>query len=235
MVKKFHLLGAIVVCIDNNKKELDRLKAEVEQFEKSHPDKVFKKTHYYLLDLTSEEDIRKVCQKIKDDVGQVNILINNAGIVNYGKLLLDLTNEEIKRLFQVNTLAHFWLCKEFLPDMIERNRGHIVNVASVCGLQGAYKLTDYCSSKFAVVGFTESLRNEIKILNPESRIQISLVCPFHVQTKLFDGVEFAHWKWAGFSVTAEKVGDDVVNGVLTNKDLILIPKVTSTVLLGVKK
>ena len=58
--------------------------------------------------------------------------------------------------FNVNVLSQFWLCREFLPDMIRTNKGHIVNVSSVCGMVGGYKLTDYCSSKFAVTGFTES-------------------------------------------------------------------------------
>ena len=91
----------------------------------------------------------------------MTILINNAGIVN-GKNILDLEYNEIKNIFNINIMSHFWLCKQFLPDMINLNKGHIVNISSVCGIMGGGKLTDYCSTKFAVYGFTESLCLEPK-------------------------------------------------------------------------
>jgi all-trans-retinol dehydrogenase (NAD+) len=230
LVRKFLELGSIVVCIDNNQKELNRLRDDMSKVVLDS-----KKVHYYLLDLTSHEDIKSVCDKIRNEIGPVNILINNAGIVNHGKLFLDLSQTEVTRLFQVNVLAHFWLCQEWLPSMLEKNHGHIVNVASVCGLQGAYKLTDYCSSKFAAVGFTESLRLELANINPNNNIVVSLVCPFHVQTKLFDGVEFAHLKWLGLSMSAEEVASCIVNGVLANKECIYLPRIPTTVIMAIKK
>lgn len=118
--------------------------------------------------------------------------------------------------------------------MIENNHGHIVNVSSVCGLQGGYKLTDYCASKFAVVGFTESLRVELKVMNPKNKIQVTLVCPFHVRTKLFDGVEFSKFKWIRLSFTPNEVAESIVNGVLTNKSMVFIPKMLCHVYLGLK-
>lgn len=119
--------------------------------------------------------------------------------------------------------------------MLENNHGHIVNVSSVCGLQGGYRLTDYCSSKFAVVGFTESLRTELSVINPKNQIQVSLVCPFHVQTKLFDGVEFSKFKWLNLSMTPEVVADAIVNGVLTNKALIYIPRGICHLYMGLRQ
>lgn len=118
--------------------------------------------------------------------------------------------------------------------MLENNHGHIVNVSSVCGLQGGYKLSDYCASKFAVVGFTESLRLELKVLNPKNEIQVTLVCPFHVRTKLFHGVEFSKFKWIRLSFTPEEVASSIVNGVLTNKNIVLIPKRLCHVYLALK-
>lgn len=118
--------------------------------------------------------------------------------------------------------------------MLKNNNGHIVNVSSVCGLQGGYKLTDYCASKFAVVGFTESLRLELKTLNPKNRIQVTLVCPFHVKTKLFDGVEFQKFRWIKLSFTPEEVAASVVKGVLTNKTIVLIPQRLTHVFMTLK-
>lgn len=118
--------------------------------------------------------------------------------------------------------------------MLKHNHGHIVNVSSVCGLQGGYKLTDYCASKFAVVGFTESLRMELKTVNPKNNIQVTLVCPFHVKTKLFDGVEFGKFKWIRFSFTPEEVSKSIVEGVLTNKNIVLIPQKLTHVFVALK-
>ena len=173
--------------------------------------------------------------RIKKEVGSVSILINNAGIMNHGKLFLQLSEEEIMRLFNVNLFSHFWLCKEFLPEMIELNKGHIVNISSVCGLMGAYKLTDYCSSKFAVVGFTESLRVELKTVNPDNQIVVSTVCPFHVKTKLFNGIEFSHLKWLKLSMEPEYVAQKIVDGILLKKELIFIPSFSTSVFVAIRK
>lgn len=132
-------------------------------------------------------------------------------------------------------MSQFWLVREFLPYMQAKNRGHIVNVASVCGLQGGYKLTDYCSSKFAVVGFTESLRVELNVVNPNNQIEVTLVCPFHVQTKLFDGIQFDKFRWIRLSFTSKEVSDAIVNGVLTNKKLVYIPSGLVHLFMAVKK
>ena len=225
-------LGCIVICIDNNNHELYKLKSEL----KFKSNRVFKnKVHFYCIDITCIDQIKATATKIKNEVGQVNIIINNAGIMNHGKLFLQLSEEEILKLFNVNTFSQFWLCKQFLPDMIKINSGHIVNVASVCGLMGGYKLTDYCASKFAVVGFTESLRVELKCINPENNVRVSTVCPFHVKTKMFNGVEFSHLKWLGLSMEPDFVARKIVEGLLSNKELIYIPSLTTTIFLALRK
>jgi all-trans-retinol dehydrogenase (NAD+) len=183
-----------------------------------------KRLHFFTVDISSIDEIKSVSRKIKIEIGQVDILINNAGVMNKGKLLTELSDQEIQNIFNVNILAHFWLIREFLPAMIKSNRGHICNVASVCGLMGSYKLIDYCSTKFAVVGLTESIRSELKAVNPYSKIQTTVVCPFHVQTKLFNGVEFQRLSWAGLSMDADFVAQEIVDGILMNKDIVMVPK-----------
>ncbi|MDH3909270.1 MAG: SDR family oxidoreductase, partial [Gammaproteobacteria bacterium] len=139
----------------------------------------------YVCDLTLRQDIEAVAAQTLAESGAVDILVNNAGIVS-GKNLLDISPAEIERTFQVNTLALFWTAKAFLPGMLERDRGHLVTIASAAGLAGTSKLTDYCSSKFAAVGFDESLRVELKRQN--SKIVTTVVCPFYTDTGMFEGV-----------------------------------------------
>ena len=139
----------------------------------------------YVCDLTRREDIESAAGKTLAECGPVDILVNNAGVVS-GKSLLEITPAEIERTFQVNTLALFWTSRAFLPGMLERDSGHIVTIASAAGLAGTSKLTDYCSSKFAAVGFDESLRVELK--RQGSRVVTTVVCPFYTNTGMFEGV-----------------------------------------------
>lgn len=77
----------------------------------------------------------------------------------------------------VNAMAHFWTCKAFVPDMMKRNHGHIVSIASLAGCVGVNKLTDYCASKFTAVGFEESLRLELFALGYDN-VHSTCVCPW---------------------------------------------------------
>jgi all-trans-retinol dehydrogenase (NAD+) len=146
--------------------------------------------------------------------------------MNHGKCLLELEEKDVRNIFDVNILSHFWLCKEFLEGML-KNGGHIVNVSSACGQMGSYKLTDYCSTKFAVVGFTESLRIEIKTKYPNANVKCSIVCPFLVRTKLFNGVEFRRLKWLNLNMDVDYVGEKIFQGILMQKELIYIPSMAS--------
>jgi all-trans-retinol dehydrogenase (NAD+) len=121
----------------------------------------------------------------------VDIVVNSAGVVS-GKPILELTDEQIERTFDVNTLALYWTCKAFLPGMVERRRGHLVTIASASGLIGVAKLADYSASKWAAIGFDESLRVELKKLAPQ--VRTTVVCPYYVNTGMFTGVK-SRFSW----------------------------------------
>jgi len=91
----------------------------------------------------------------------VTVLINNAGIVT-GRPLLESPDHLIELTMKVNAMAHFWTIKAFLPAMIARQHGHIVSIASSAGHAGVPGLGDYCASKYAAVGFNESLRLQLR-------------------------------------------------------------------------
>jgi all-trans-retinol dehydrogenase (NAD+) len=135
--------GAVVVVWDINKSGLE---------DTVHLVKTINGTIFsYLVDITDKNLVYKTASKVREEVGIVNILINNAGIVS-GKDFLQIPDEKIIQTFNVNVISHFWLIKAFLPDMIERNSGHLVSVASIAGLVGVSGLTDYCASKYATMG-----------------------------------------------------------------------------------
>src|SRR5215210_763235 len=90
----------------------------------------------------------------------VDVLINNAGL-GWKGLVEDMTPAEVRQLFDVNVLALIDLTQRVLPGMLERGRGHIVNVGSIAGYVAAPGETVYCATKFAVQGFTDGLRREV--------------------------------------------------------------------------
>lgn len=118
---------------------------------------------------------------------QVTLLFNNAGVVS-GRALLDTPDHLIERSFSVNTLSHFWTVKAFLPTMLEKDHGHIISIASMAGYVGIPKLIDYCSSKFAAVGFDEALRLELEMLGADG-VHTTVICPYFIQaTGMFEDV-----------------------------------------------
>ena len=140
----------------------------------------------YTVDLCSREKIYEAAKQLKQEVGSVKILVNNAGIVS-GSTVLDTPDEKIIRTFDVNVLAHFWTMKAFMPDMINNKKGHIVNVASLAGYSGSNKLVDYCSSKFAALGIDDALKVEL-MAQGHDYIKTTVVCPYYISTGMFAGV-----------------------------------------------
>lgn len=119
------------------------------------------------------------------EVGAVDVLINNAGVVT-GKRLLDASDEEIERTYRVNVLALYWVTRAFLGGMIERRNGTVVTISSAAGMVGVAKQTDYSASKFAAFGFTEALRQELR--KDRTRVRTLTVCPYYIDTGMFEGV-----------------------------------------------
>ncbi|XP_077877699.1 estradiol 17-beta-dehydrogenase 11-like isoform X5 [Ictidomys tridecemlineatus] len=123
---------------------------------------------------------KKGTQEVKTEIGDISILVNNAGIV-YTSDLFSTQDPQIEKTFAVNTLAHFWTTKAFLPLMMMNNHGHIVTVASAAGLVGVPFLQAYCSSKFAAVGFHGALTEELNAFE-KNGIKTTCLCPNFINT-----------------------------------------------------
>ncbi|KAF8559191.1 retinal short-chain dehydrogenase reductase [Imleria badia] len=139
---------------------------------------------YYKCDVSKWEEVEAVSKMVIEEVGHPTMLVNNAGVVQ-GKLILDLNPQDLYQTFGVNTLAHFWTLKAFLPKMIERNSGHIVTLASVMSFVGSAQMSDYSASKAALLNMHESLRYELDNRYHSPGIRTTLVCPGHIRTPLF--------------------------------------------------
>ena len=171
-------------------------------------------TVYTGADITGQLKVRPMLYTLYFNIN----LINNAGIVS-GSPILETSDERIIKTFEVNSFAHLWTIKSFLPGMLESKLGHIVSVASVAGHGGAAKLVDYCGRKFAAVGIDEAFRVELYTQGHSDYIKTTCVSPYYTNTGMFDGV---HSKVLPI-LEPEYVADRAVAAILTNREILLLP------------
>jgi len=123
---------------------------------------------------------------------------------------------------KINAISHFWICKAFLPQMIARDDGHLVTIASAAGLTGVPGLADYCASKFAAFGFLESLRLEFK--KSKQNIKTTTVCPYYIDTGMFDGAKSSMLGLL-YILKPKAVANSVVDAVKSEQEWLCLPPV----------
>lgn len=137
------------------------------------------KTAIGAADVSDIDSVNKAVKKITDELGQIDILINNAGIAKFGKFL-DLEPSDWEAQIKVNLFGTYYVTRAVLPGMIERRSGDIVNISSTSGLRGGAQTSAYSASKFGVVGLSESLMQEVRKHN----IRVTSLTPSTVITDL---------------------------------------------------
>jgi len=167
------------------------------------------------MDLSNAENCKDLHEQVKTKFGNIDILINNAGFGEFGFLTETNLEKEIN-LINTNITAVHILTKLFLKDMQEKNKGHILNVASIAGFLPGPLMAAYYSSKSYVLRLSQSLREELK--KQKSNVKISVLCPGPVNTN-FNNV--AGVKFALSSLTSEYVAVYAINKMLKNKFLII--------------
>jgi len=135
------------------------------------------------VDVSNREEVRKAADITRKELGEVSILVNNAGIMPC-KPFLNFSEKEVEKIFSVNVYSQYWTVFEFLPRMISLDRGHIVSLSSIAGITGTPNLVPYCSSKFAVKGFMDALFLELRSSYPDSKVKTTTIHPFVVDTGL---------------------------------------------------
>jgi len=129
-------------------------------------------------DVRKKEELQRLFGQVSAAVGRVDILVNAAGIGIFGPVV-EFRDEDFENLIDTNLRGIFSACRLVLPSMIERRSGHIINIASIAGKVGSANHAVYCASKFAVVGFTESLAEEVR----QYGIRASVICPGSTDTR----------------------------------------------------
>ena len=179
MALQFAQRGACIVLADLDERALPEARAAVE---------VLKATvRAWPVDVTDPPSILTLRERVHAEVGPLDVLVNNAGVV-FGGPFADVPLEQHFKTFEVNTLGVVAMTHAFLPDLVSRPEAHLVNIASASGFIGLPYGAAYASSKWAVIGFSESIRSELKLIG-QDHVRVTIVCPSYIGTGMFEGVK----------------------------------------------
>lgn len=168
--------GCRVSVWDSKGEALEELKASMD-----NPN-----LHISVLDIRDREQVLKRADELLKEYGSPDYLINNAGVMRKGTFLQG-SDEDWDLTMDVNFKGILNMTRAFLPAMYERDSGHIINISSAAGLLGVSGLSVYAASKWAVHGFTDSLREEAHRL--KKAVKFSSIHPFYIASGLFEGAK----------------------------------------------
>jgi all-trans-retinol dehydrogenase (NAD+) len=203
--------AAAVVLWDINQQALDATIAELKaQGGKVHP---------YIVDVSNKDATLAAAEKVRQEVGNIEVLFNNAGIVR-GKYFWEHTDADIWLTMAINSLAPMYIARAFLPKMIEgTSECRIINIASAAGTVANPKMSVYCSSKWAAIGWSDSLRLELEKTG-NTHVRVTTVCPSYISTGMFEG---ARGPLLTPLMTPEYVVDKVWAAMKKGKPMLMMP------------
>lgn len=135
----------------------------------------------YQLNVSDENQVSVVMEQIQQDLDGVDVLINNAGIAE-DNLVYSMKADSWDRVIKTNLYGPFYVCKSVLLNMISQKSGCIINIASVSGIRGKAGQSNYCASKFGLIGLTKSLAKETAIKN----VRVNAIAPGYIKTEMLD-------------------------------------------------
>jgi uncharacterized protein len=197
-----------------------RSRSKLEDLEKTISRKFNIKTIIYPCDVSKKSEVEQMGREILDKCGHVDILVNNAGFGLYGKVR-NQSIEQIESVTFTNYLGVVYCTKVFLDSMIARKSGHIVNLASVAASFGVAGLSAYCASKYAVLGFSESLSQELH----GTGVGLTVVSPMGVKTNFFNNSSFGGRipYYNGFMLKTNTVSNAVLAAANSHRLEIIVP------------
>ena len=204
--------AAAVILWDVNQAELDKTAAELKaQGGKVHP---------YIADVSRMEAIQQTAEKVRREVGHPDIVFNNAGIVR-GKFFWE--HDPVKDIWltmAINSLAPMYIAREFLPAMIaSKTECRVINIASAAGTVSNPKMSVYCASKWAALGWSDSVRLELEKTG-NTHVRVTTVCPSYISTGMFEG---ARGPLMTPILTPQYVCDKVWAAMKSGKPLLTLP------------
>lgn len=207
--------GANLFLFARSVEKLEQIKAELEDKYSSH-------VRVYKLDVSNTNEIEEVLDLVLNEVGHIDVLINNAGFGVF-RSAHEAKIEEMKGMFAVNVIGLMTCTRMVLPMMKEQQTGHIINIASQAGKIATPKSSVYSATKHAVLGYTNSLRMEVA----DDRIFVTAVNPGPIATNFFDIADEKGTYVKNvqrFMLKPEYVAEKIVGAILTKKREINLPR-----------
>jgi all-trans-retinol dehydrogenase (NAD+) len=204
--------GAIVVAWDIDSTGLEALAAELQAKGTS--------VRTDVVDVTDRESIYATASRVNDQLGGVDVLVLNAGIVDKATIL-DSSDEMLDRVMDVNVNALFWGAKAFVPGMVERGRGHVVTIASITSIVPTPGMATYTVSKHAAYGFGETLRTELHSQAPG--VRSTVVMPFFIATGMFEGAGTVKLPFFTQHLEPTQVATAVMDAVEHDRARVILP------------
>jgi short-subunit dehydrogenase len=179
--------------------------------------KGYDNVYTFCVDVSSVNDIEKSATEVLLNIGNVDILFNNAGII-VGKNFWEHTAREIDRTIDINVRGVLHVSRVFVPEMVKQRRGHVINIASAAGIISNKQMSVYVASKWAVKGWSDSLRMELE--GEGGDLHVTTVCPSYINTGMFSGVKAPKL----FPLLEpEDITDQIMNAVKNNEIFLLAP------------
>ena len=175
------------------------------------------KVKCYKVDVGNENVIHEAYTSTVEECGDVDILINNAGVVTGNKSFDKIDTNEIELLMRINAIGPMLVAREILPDMLKRAKGHICNIASAGGMLGNPKMSVYGASKWAAIGWSESVRIELQ--EQKTPVRITTIAPYYINTGMFNGVNSPIFP----ILDPEKTSAKIIRAIEKNKVFYGIP------------
>jgi len=210
---EFAKLGANIILVARRKDKLDQVADELKEFDTS--------TLVCQCDVSKKDQVQEMSKIVLEKFDSLDILVNNAGFAIYGSVS-DLTIDEIESQMETNYFGMIYCVKNFLPSMLKKKSGHIVNVASVAASFGLPGIASYCASKFAMLGFSEGLKHELK----DTGVGITVVSPIMVRTDFFDHPSFEKMpKYSPMSLSSKTVAKAILKAANSPRLEIIVPPI----------
>lgn len=179
---------------------------------------------FFKCDVTSHQEVMDVAQRIQHTVGHPSILINNAGIAS-GHSMLDTSPQWVRKIFDVNLLSHYYTIQAFLPSMIEKKKGHVVNIASAASFIVGPGMVDYCATKAGALVLHQGLTAELRYIYKCPEINTTVVHPTWAGTNMVNKYKEQIEKSGDKVIDPQIISDAVVKQILScrGNQLIITP------------
>lgn len=210
--EEFAKLHANVILVSRNEVQLQKIAARLSKYQI--------KTFVYACDVSDKDQVDKMGKIIIEKFGTIDVLVNNAGFGIYNTVE-NTAIDELESQMSTNFLGMMYCTKTFLPQLLKQRSGHIVNVASVAGSIGIPGMAAYCASKFAMLGFSESLFHELK----GTGVGVTVVSPIMVRTNFFKHESFGKMpRYSATSLDPKTVASAVVRAASSPRLEIVVPQ-----------